>query len=605
MTDANGLGDFIFGTLASSADRVAALETARRGLSVPVLELSDGYGNSARVLITAGPDAPVEEVTLYFSIDGSDPIPDAPDTYALAFTEYQPFWDTVIWGYIRRFEAIIPPMLLPYGAVIHYRAQGVTRGKQIIPAANGQRFAHLLALHPVPTWLQTGVIYHVFVDRFATTADKSFATTDRLSDIFGGTLRGVTEKLDYIADLGATCIWLSPICPSPSHHGYDATDLRAVEPRLGTADDLRALIDGAHERGLRVLLDFVPNHVSNEHPFFVEAQTKADSPYRDYFTFRQWPDDYETFFGVKSLPQINNDHPAARQYVIESALFWLREFQVDGFRLDYAYGPSQDFWVDYFAAVKEAAPNSAHFGEIVETSELLRSYSGRLDGALDFHFVQAIRKTFAYDTLSVEGFDTWLRCHQAYFAKSNFVLPTFLDNHDMNRFLWAAGGDTRRLKLAALVQFTLPPPPILYYGTETGLSQRRDIRQTTGDIMEEARLPMNWDAINADLNTFYKRLTAIRAEIADAFSGTRITFVAEAATGRYAYGYYAESARHGGELTVVTLINHSPEPHRFQIEALGGWRDLFSGARYSADENPHVALPPYSGTILERGVHNA
>ena len=170
----------------------------------------------------------------------------------------------------------------------------------------------------------------------------------------------------------------------------------------------------------------------------------------------------------------------------------------------------------------------------------------------------------------------------------------------MNRFLWAAHNDVKRLKLAALVQFTLPEPPILYYGTESGLSQDRDIKQAKGDIMEEARLPMNWDAINADLLTFYKRLSTIRKAIADVFNGTRITFVAEAATGRYAYGYYAESISRGGELTVVTLINHSAEPHTFQIEALGGWRDLFTDARYSADDNPEVMLAPYSGTILER-----
>jgi glycosidase len=603
MTDANGLGDFIFGTLASSADRVKALSRARRGLAAPVFELNDGLGSSARVILTAGPDAPVEEVTLYFTNDGSEPTPGAESTYALAFTEFKPVWDTIVWGYIRNFEAIIPPMLLPYGAIIHYRAVGKTRGKEVIQAADGQRFSYELATHLIPDWLQQGLIYHVFLDRFATTGGQPFATPKDLTGFFGGTLRGVTEKLDYIRELGATILWLSPLFPSPSHHGYDATDFRAVEPRLGTDADLHALIDAAHARGLRVLLDFVPNHVSNEHPFFLDAQSKPDSKYRDYFTFTQWPDEYESFFGVKTLPQINNEFPPARQYVIDSAVYWLREFDVDGFRLDYANGPSHDFWADYFAAVKAVAPNSAHFGEIVETPELLRSYTGRLDGALDFHFVQAIRKTFAFDTLSVEGFDAWLRCHQAYFAKSNFVLPNFLDNHDMNRFLWTAGNDIQRLKLAALVQFTLPQPPIIYYGTESGLSQERDIRQPQGGIMEEARLPMNWDNINVDLLAFYKRLAVIRAEIADVFNGTRITFVAEAATGRYAYGYYAESVSRGGELTVVTLINHSPEPHSFQIEALGGWRDLFNDARYSADENPSVVLAPYSGTILERSTN--
>ena len=187
MAEANALGDFIFGTLSNKADRVEALSQARSGLSAPEFELMDGIGGSARVLITAGPDAPVEEITLYFTNDGSDPKPGATTTYALAFTEFKPYWDTVILGYIRRFEAIIPPMLLPAGAIIRYRAIGRTRGKDLIQAANGQRFAHLMAVHPSPTWLQQGVIYHIFLDRFAITARGGIRQFDDMRVGGGGT----------------------------------------------------------------------------------------------------------------------------------------------------------------------------------------------------------------------------------------------------------------------------------------------------------------------------------------------------------------------------------------------------------------------------------
>jgi len=599
MSDTSGLSDFIFGTLATTGDRVNALTEARRGLSAPTLQRADGGAFS--MTVTAGPYAAVESVMLYFSTDHTDPSPDAPGTTALAFDESEPEWDTLLWAYVRHFEVVIPAMLVPPGALIRCRVMGRTRNGQTILAADGQRFSYPTTEWVVPNWLRSAVIYQIFMDRFAAGDNRSFAAHDDLSGFYGGRLRGVIERLPYLSDLGVDTLWLSPIFPSPSHHGYDSTDFREVEPRFGTEADLKVLVDAAHARNIRVVLDFIPNHVSNQHPFFVEAQTNPNSPYRNYFTFTHWPDEYATFFGVKELPKINNEYPAARQYVIDSAVYWLREFGIDGYRLDHAHGLSHDFWADYYAAVKACAPDSAHFGEIVETPELLRSYVGRMDGALDFHFVQGIRKTFAYDTLSIEQFDDWLNRHSAYFAGVEFVLPSFLDNHDMNRFLWAARGNTQRLRLAALVQFTLPNPPIIYYGTETGLSQKRDIRQNGRGLPEESRLPMNWDAINADLLSFYKQLIAARRAIANALAGTRATLIAENSTGRYAYGYYAD-LREGSErdLAALTLINHAPQANTFVLDVPGTWRDLFNGMSYNNDRPLTVQLAPYAGTILAR-----
>jgi glycosidase len=419
---------------------------------------------------------------------------------------------------------------------------------------------------------------------------------------FGGAIRGVTAKLDYFRSLGVDCLWLSPIFPSPSHHGYDATDFRDIEPRLGTKADLKELVERAHAVGIKVLMDFVPNHVSNEHPFFKAAQADKNSPYYQYFTFTEWPDAYETFFGVKTLPQINNENPEARKYVIESAVYWLTEFNIDGFRLDYAYGPSNDFWADYYAAVKTARPDSAHFGEIVETPELLSGYAGRMDGVLDFHMLAAIRKAFAYGSMNVEEFDDWLKRHERYFNSIPLVLPSFLDNHDMNRFLWIAKGDKRRLQLAALLQFTLVNPPIIYYGTETGLSQRRDLRQGTGAmIMEESRMPMNWDAIDTTLVDYYTRLIAIRREIGDALKGSRTTLIADGKSGHYAYGYYAENgSKFDGELCVLVLLNNAAQPSRISLDAPGTWRNLFTGDVYPSGKPLAIRFEPFAGTVLLR-----
>jgi glycosidase len=598
MTDQTGIGDFIFGTLATDKDRIEAVKALRGGLSPVTLEMSEG---TARLSLTAGPEAPVEEVILYYTTDGSNPMPNQPGTHERAFTAYRPVWDTLIWGYVRRFEVTIPASMLSEESVLRYRAEGYSRNGKIFHADRGQRYTTLCKRYPLPDWAQDAVIYQVFVDRFATTGGVPFKAEEDYSRFLGGTLRGVIEKLDHIADLGANCIWLSPIFSSPSHHGYDSTDFREIEPRLGTKADLKELVEKAHTRQIRVILDFVPNHVSNEHPFFQNAIQSADSTYRNYFRFKAWPDDYETFFGVKTLPQINNEHPDARRYVIESAEYWMREFGVDGYRLDYAYGPSHDFWADYYKAVKTLNPQSFHFGEIVETPELLASYEGRMDGALDFHFLAAVRKTFAYDTMNVEAFDDWLSRHQAYFSNKRFSLPTFLDNHDLNRFLWAAKGDKRRLKLAALLQFTLPGTPIIYYGTETGLSQRRDIRQGEFAIMEESRPPMNWDSVDQDLLQYYKKLIAIRREINDGMRGSRTTLMADGETGRYGYGYYADAAgKFDGELSVMVLLNNAPDASRLSLDASGTWRNLFTDEIYPPGKPLAIRFEPFGGTVLVR-----
>ncbi len=233
-------------------------------------------------------------------------------------------------------------------------------------------------------WARQAVIYQIFVDRFYPGGGRDWLQTTDLRGFCGGTLWGVAEKLDYVAELGADCLWLSPIFPSPSHHGYDATDLMHVEPRLGGDEALRALVEQAHARGIRVLLDLVCNHISDEHPIFREARSNPASPHRSWFTFDDSEIGYRTFFGVRSMPQVNLANPAARAWMIDTARYWLREFDVDGYRLDYANGPGPDFWTDFWAACKAEKPDCYCFGEVVDAPVVQRTYVGRLDGCLDF-----------------------------------------------------------------------------------------------------------------------------------------------------------------------------------------------------------------------------
>lgn len=519
--------DFIFGTLATDDLRLDALRAVGRGLvHANQIEPSDpGPGEPVTLTASAGSDVSAESVYALYTLDGSDPRPDGP---RLDLTPGSVVWDTLTWGYRQLWHGDLPAQ--PAGTFVRYRIGAETIDGDRIWAdpetGDPVIFAYHVDHEAVPQWVRGAVFYHVFLDRFSPGDGRPWNDAPTPSDFRGGTLRGVVEKLPYIADLGVTCLWLSPVFPSPTPHGYDATDYRSVEPRLGTTDDLVELFEAAHARDIRVILDFVANHLSDEHPAFQSALADPRSPERGWFTFTDDPPGYRSFFGVSSMPQVNVEHPSARDYLIDAAVFWLH-LGADGFRLDYANGPTPGFWSRFRAATRAAKPDSLTIGEVVETAALQRSYQGRLDGTLDFLLLQQMRAFFGFETISAPEFDQFLRRHLAYFP-DDFVLPSFLDNHDMNRFLWVARNDVRTLQLAAICQFTLPHPPIIYYGTEVGLSQDRDLEYPDGSRRpEESRLPMLWDNDqNHEIHRFYARLIALRRRLPALWRGTRSTLVA-------------------------------------------------------------------------------
>jgi cyclomaltodextrinase / maltogenic alpha-amylase / neopullulanase len=520
--------DFVFGGLTSERERVEYVRSARAGVVVALSPRDPEPDQSVDLELSVGPNRP-DPVLL---VDG-EPVPLERDGVD---------WDTLLWGYVRRLRATIGGK--PAGTVVRYRVDDEER-------------AYVVDDYRPPRWAREAVVYHVFVDRF----DPGPGLEWGEEPFRGGTLRGLVGRLDHVADLGATAIWLSPIFPSPTYHGYDATDLFDVEPRLGTKDDLRALLDGAHSRGIRVLLDFVPNHWSNLHPTFTDATTDPDSAYRDWYLFERWPDLYASYFTARSLPKVNLLNEHARAHMLEAATHWL-ELGVDGYRVDHATGPTQSFWADFRRVTREARADCWTFGEIVETPARERELEGLLDGCLDFTLFEAFRKSFAQAAWDGVRFWRFLESHSRYFSR-DFVRPSFLDNHDMNRFLWTAGNDVRRLKLAALCQFTLEGPPVVYYGTEVGMSQVRDVRETSD---REARQPMAWDAFDEDVLAWYRRLVALRRRAPEVWSQGREPLVVEPELLVY---------RVGGRVTVALNL----------------------GEREQTVEG--TTLPPLGGTILE------
>ncbi|MCB9135085.1 MAG: alpha-amylase [Anaerolineales bacterium] len=492
-------------------------------------------GEPITLTVTTSGPVPFDEIVCTYTVDlpnASEPT--APITHPLQPTAIE--WDQPSWEYVRTWQGQIPGQ--PEGSIMRYRLAGRVTGSTKWMYADDQaenpEKAPLFAIYitdvQAPAWTHDAILYHIYLDRFNPGEEREWYTARNVTDFYGGTLRGVIEKLDYIEGLGVNTLWLSPLFASPTAHGYDATDLFNVEPRLGNNEDLQELITSAHARGIRILLDFVPNHWSNQHPTFLDAKTDPTSPYRGWYIWREWPEEYASFFDVKTMPKLNlSEGSPARAYLLDAAKYWLEQ-GIDGYRLDHADGPAFDFWADFRRTCQQTNPDCWLFGEVVKPPSAQRVYFGNLHGQLDFALARALRETFALGNWDLAHFDAFLTAHERYFPPA-FSRPSFLDNHDMNRFLALAGNDTHRLKLAALVLFTLSAPPILYYGTETGLSQDKFIGEGLG--FDEARLPMNWTGQNLDLLHYFQTLIHLRRSLPSL--AAHRTLHLDPAAGLYAY----------------------------------------------------------------------
>lgn len=372
-------------------------------------------------------------------------------------------------------------------------------------------------------WFKDSIIYHIFIDRFAGCKSNQWNKPIFL----GGNIKGIIKKLPYLQELGINTLWISPFYKTSAYHGYHVTDFFKVDKHFGTLNDIKKLVREVHKRGMRIIADFIPNHCSWKHTYFLDAQKNKNSIYFNWFYFKKWPNEYLCFLSFKELPKINLDYTPAREQIIKAAKYWL-SFGIDGYRLDHVIGPKHDFWQEFRNEIKKDYPNAVLIGEAwmweikfnelktintrrkylkwllgASSDNLLREYSRDLDGVLDFKFNELI-KNYVKNLLRQK----LLKKLKHHFSKypNNYFLPTFLDNHDMNRFLFECGNDKEKLKEAAKLQFSIKQPLIIYYGTEMSMTQQKSIHDFLkhGDL--QARQPMPWDKQDKELFEFYKNL---------------------------------------------------------------------------------------------------
>jgi alpha-amylase len=450
-----------------------------------------------------------------------------------------------------------------------FRLNGVWDGREEFPGAGNNRFYTVPATDDTilvwyndyaPNggvgelyWWNDTVFYEIFVRSFYDSNGDGI-----------GDFQGLTQKLDYLNDgdpatdddLGVTGIWLMPINDSPSYHGYDVVDYRSINPDYGTMADFQAFLDAAHARGIKVIIDYVMNHCSDQHPWFVESR-RNNPAFRGYF--RWSPNDpgqsgpwgqevwhwnssgwYYGLFG-SGMPDLNYATPAVKASMFDTATYWLDTIGVDGFRLDAVLyileegGQLQNtastlqFWQDYNTHVKAVKPDALSVGEAWTSTSTVLQYvtQDRLDFCFEFDLSYATLDAVNWGNAGALAD----KVNQVYHLYPHLQFGTFLTNHDQNRTLNALSFDEGKARVAAGIYLTLPGIPFVYYGEEIGMVGSGDhlyIRspmQWSGGTNAGFTTGTPWQTINANyaqynvavedanpgsLLEWYKRLIAVR-----------------------------------------------------------------------------------------------
>ena len=344
-------------------------------------------------------------------------------------------------------------------------------------------------------WFDSARIYHLLIDRF----NGGWQIPPKSENVFcGGTLQGVIEKLDYIKELGFNAVMLSPIFKSANYHGYHTLNFDEVDPHYGTWEDYQQLLDQAHDKGMRIICDFVPNHCWYQAPVFEASLLKNGGKHRDWFWYKnEDTDEFVSFLGFGDLPKFNLKNPEVADFMIDKAEK-LARMGVDAFRIDHAMGQPFTFLKSLRESVHAVRSDIVVFGEVwacgvgpemagqlffktdarlneflaqkttpFSQDALQTDYTETLDGVLDFAYRDILLQEIRAGR-GIKGNATLKSKIADHFAKypDNFKLVLFLDNHDTDRFMFDCHDDVNLLLEAIELTTELPRPFSMLYGTE-------------------------------------------------------------------------------------------------------------------------------------------
>ena len=448
-----------------------------------------------------------------------------------------------------------------------------------------------------PDWVRDAVFYQIFPDRFAngdrgndppgTVAWSESPTRD---NFFGGDLAGITAKLSHLEQLGVTGLYLTPVFKAGTNHRYDTHNYYEIDPALGDVGALSELVQEAHARGIRVLLDGVFNHVGDGFWAFRDLAANGDaSAYRDWFFAHDLPltvdpPSYQTCGGAAFLPKLNTGNQEVRADLLDVATHWIDEVGIDGWRLDVPWKVPLEFWRAFRARVKQHRPSAYLVGEAWWSWGDMRSV---FDGLMNYRLRARIFDFCLFDTQDAEDFAIELQQMHAESDGGDMML-NLLGSHDTARLMTVAAGDELRVALALVALFTLPGTPMLYYGDEIGLEGGDD---------PDCRRTMPWDTSRWRQPTYdlTRKLISLRHECAALRRGD---FELLLAFNRV----LAFVRRHGPE-AVIVVLNPGAERNNFTLELpydlVKELHDELSGTHYDLhDSRLHIPALRARGALV-------
>ncbi len=459
-----------------------------------------------------------------------------------------------------------------------------------------------------PEWLQDAIFYQIFPDRFAN-GDRSidppnvqnWGTPPHNQGFQGGDLRGILQRFDYLLELGVNAIYLNPIFLSPSNHRYNTTDYYRIDPRLGDMPEFQALIELAHRKNVRVVLDGVFNHCGRGFFAFNDLlENEEHSSYKDWFHVHKFPLEafspgdahhYEGWWKFKSLPKLNTSNPQVRSYIFDVARYWI-ERGADGWRLDVPNEiDDDDFWAEFRQVVKSANREACLIGEIW-TADPRWANDTHFDGLMNYPMRAALLDCLC-NRQNVTWFADSLEKLLALYPRENtYAMYLLLGSHDTERVLTLLDGNLDKLKLAFLFQFAWPGAPAVYYGDEIGLEGGKD---------PDCRRAFPWDSAEwkGDLHTWVRNLIAVRTARASLRRGDYARLTVDEERGVYAF------TRTLGEERTLVVLNTGDRLQELELPVQDLWpdghslRSLIDHRQLAVQAGKiKISLPPWSGEWL-------
>lgn len=494
-----------------------------------------------------------------------------------------------------------------------------------------------------PEWLVGGIMYQVFPDRFFSSGKpKTDVPEDRTlhtdwaeqpdwrpnekgevtnSDYFGGDLAGITEKLNYLKSLGVTCLYLNPIFEAHSNHRYNTADYSRIDPLLGNEDDFRMLCEKAADRGIHVMLDGVFSHTGSDSVYFnregryktAGAYNSKESPYYPWYNFHSWPEDYECWWNFNTLPNVTETNPAYDEYINGKdgiVRKWLAA-GASGWRLDVADELPDEFLDSLRTAVKMENPEALVLGEVWEDASTKEAYGKRrkyllgeeLDSVMNYPFRNAILG-YVMGGDSAGMLEIIMNVLENYPPQVIRLLMNHIGTHDTERALTVLAGEPtgghdrawqsqqqlspeqrelglKRLRLAAVMQYTLPGVPCVYYGDEVGLEGYKD-------PFNRGTYP--WGHEDAELLSWYRKLGKLRGMLSCLKEGTFNPLKADEHTLVY--------LREDSIDAILVALNAGENDYSLYLP--DEWRTAEPVFGDAPDRNCGVTLQPLSATVLVR-----